>query len=99
MTTCPICKKYPIYPETHICPPVFVVSLDDDGEQWTVYALNAENAAIEFAAVYDEQNCYDIAQAEGGHVTVVDCDGKTWQFLITVESQPVYYAKSAGGID
>ena len=99
MTTCPICKKYPIYPETHICPPVFVVSLDDVGEQWTVYALNAENAAIEFAAVYDEQNCYDIAQAEGGHVTVIDSDEKTWKIFVAVDPRPVYYAESARGID
>jgi hypothetical protein len=86
-----------LYPDSHKCPPVFSVLIEDyhgddfeDGIQ--VHVRDAETAAEKAIEEWDSDGDYTCAGGSEVNVTVKGPDGVVKKFVVTAEARPVYYA-------
>lgn len=93
---CPECREWDWIP--HECPPVFDVWIadyhDSRADAWQVRATGPQHAAERFAALWDEQGDYHIAQGSETAVLVAEAGSPTVQrFNVRGCYEPVYSAE------
>ncbi len=105
MPWCDRCKEYMIWPESHTCPPTWLVwcpemdSSRDDAKE--IRASDAENAAKRWARDFDSNGDYDIVRGAEYvvHVGTLDEDEKVQKFTVRGETVPEYYAEAVDDDD
>jgi len=61
---CPICNQYD-FPDTHKCPPIYYFKHPHWGDEFQkIHASSFENAAEEFAKIYNEDGDYYLMDNE-----------------------------------
>lgn len=97
---CPTCGKFMMYPDSHRCPPKFIVWDPEDGEMaevgHEVRAADHESAAEEWADQTDCERSYCILNGNDVvvHVVLLGEPAETAKrFRVSGESVPQYHAE------
>ena len=101
MPYCKLCGKWALNLEYHKCPPIFEVCQPDyDDDCWAkIYAIDAEEAAENWAEKDDEEEC-SIVGGEPATVLVRKLgEEKTEKFVVSGEAIPHYYATLEKEVD
>lgn len=100
MSRCKTCGDFPLFPESHKCPPIWLCQLKgDSADEWEeVYARDAEAAAEKFAEKWDIESEYSMLRGFSDYIVSVkpsdaEPDGVARQFAITAEAVPTYYGR------
>lgn len=92
---CDECKNFAMLP--HKCPPRFGWRVDELDDWETTYAYDEQQAAIQAAEVYDQEDYHLIAHSEATtSISIRDeRTGEITQWLASGESVPQYHARKA----
>jgi len=95
MDRCETCKELMIDPGTHECNPRWTVHEEDNPDSAAeVYAIDASDAAEQWAARHDDEGDYDICGEGAEYVVVVEGPNtEIFRFKVTGEMIPSYYAE------
>ncbi len=86
---CEICGKYSWTGERHKCSPIFYFKHEDWGDEFEeIRATDFDDAALEFAKLYNENGDYPLMDSEE---EVIISDGKTEKRYIVSAEQSIEY--------
>jgi len=104
MADCSICRRstFTLFGTPHVCPPVWKVWDEEDGEEDDADEIrqsNAEFAAIEWAEQHDSDYEYYLARGNEMVVNVRGQNGKLHRFSLSGEMVAEYRAKELAVVE
>jgi len=90
---CETCGNFMLFPNSHKCPPIFMVNEPEYDEEWyKIRARSFESAAEKWADKTDAEGDYSIISGNETEVIVRNEAGEIKKFKVFGESVPEYTA-------